>query len=150
MRAATPSLVGGDCGMKVTRVALAAMSVMLLCNLPRAAHSDVRVTSTDGRGHYARIEITGVISKSDVSHFAMVVGIMRPLAEILDVELNSPGGDVLAAMAIGELVRKEWMWDFDFRSAGGRVHECLCSNFCRWSRKDWRRLSKGWNTQASF
>lgn len=82
----------------------------LLCGFTNPAYADVSVANLDDKGRFARIEITGEISRSDVKTFANIVGVLSPRFEVVDVELNSPGGDVLAAMEIGNLVRKEWMW----------------------------------------
>ncbi len=71
--------------------------------------SDVAITALDDKGRFARIEITGRITKSDVEKFAQLVALLRPTVEVLDVDLDSPGGDVFAAMQIGEIVRRDWL-----------------------------------------
>lgn len=71
--------------------------------------SDIRITALDYKGRFARIELTGRITKSDVPRFAQLVALLRPNFEVVDVNLDSPGGDVFAAIQIGEIVRKEWL-----------------------------------------
>jgi hypothetical protein len=72
--------------------------------------SDIKITSADEKGGFARIEITDTITKADVQKFAQLEAALRPIFETIDVELDSPGGDVFAAMQIGEIVRKDWLW----------------------------------------
>ncbi len=75
-----------------------------------AGRAGVEVIALDDKGRFARIEISGKIVPSDVDKFALLVSRLRPDFEIVDVDLNSSGGDVLAAMQIGEIVRREWLW----------------------------------------
>lgn len=75
-----------------------------------AGRAGVEVIALDDKGRFARIEISGKIVPSDVDKFALLVSRLRPDFEIVDVDLSSSGGDVLAAMQIGEIVRREWLW----------------------------------------
>jgi hypothetical protein len=70
---------------------------------------DVKIIGLDVQNRWARIEITGRITKTDVENFAKLVALLRPNVELLDVNLDSPGGDVFAAMQIGEIVRRDWL-----------------------------------------
>jgi hypothetical protein len=55
--------------------------------------------------------ITGAIDEADVSHFKEIVSPLTSLdgIEIL-VEVNSPGGKVIPAMEIGNIIRDNWLW----------------------------------------
>ena len=55
--------------MKMSRIVLTTATVALLFNFASPAHSGVKVTRLDDKGRFAFIEITGVISKSDVTPF---------------------------------------------------------------------------------
>ena len=71
--------------------------------------SDTNIIGLDDKGRFARVELTGRITEADVGKFAQLVALLRPHFEIVQVELDSPGGDVLAAMQIGEIVRRDWL-----------------------------------------
>jgi len=113
------------------RILLAATTVALCCNFASTAHS-ANITIRNGTIHYdgaigliddkasELIDLEGEISRSDVTKFAQLVRVVRSRQDKnWSVRLNSPGGDVLAAMEIGEMVRKEWMWTIASRSWAG-------------------------------
>ena len=75
-----------------------------------ACRAEIEIKAVDDKGRFARIEISGKITRADVGKFAQLVARLRPNFEILDVDLDFPGGDVLAAMQIGEIVRGDWLW----------------------------------------
>ena len=78
-------------------------SAALLCGFAGSAHPEVVRSG-------GVIRITGTISESDVRAFADQAGLLPPQSDSWrSVVLNSSGGDVLAAMEIGEMVRKEGM-----------------------------------------
>jgi len=70
--------------------------------------SDVKIAAGD-KGGIARIELTGKITKTDVEKFEKLVALLRPMFDIVQVDLDSPGGDVFAAMQLGEIVRTNWL-----------------------------------------
>jgi len=71
--------------------------------------SDVALIGLDDRGRFARVEIAGRITKADAERFIELLEVLRPGIEVIDVQLDSPGGDLWAAMQIGEVVRKHWL-----------------------------------------
>jgi len=70
----------------------------------------VSVTKLDEKGRMAWISISGEILATDVAKFAETEKLLRPKVEVLAVELDSPGGNVIAAMEIGEIIRNDWVW----------------------------------------
>ena len=61
----------------------------------------------------SKLQLAATISKDDVSRFAELAE--RIVASgrtdvVTELGLNSPGGDVMAALAIGEIVRKDWIF----------------------------------------
>src|SRR5215204_3886092 len=97
---------GGDTPMNKLGKGLFAVTLILL-GAGGTCRADVKVSALSE--NFARLEVTGTITKSDVARFSELVALLRPAFEILDVDLNSPGGDVFAAMQIGEIVRREWL-----------------------------------------
>jgi hypothetical protein len=89
---------------------LLATTIVFLCRLCVPIQAGVEVTRLDKQGRFASIEIKGEISRIDAEKFERLIGIIRPRFDVVEVELNSPGGDVLAAMDVGEVVRREWLW----------------------------------------
>jgi hypothetical protein len=71
--------------------------------------SDIEITGLDDKGRFARIDITGRVTKADAGKFGQLVALLRPNYDIVHVDLDSPGGDVFAAMQIGEIVRRDWL-----------------------------------------
>jgi membrane-bound ClpP family serine protease len=74
-----------------------------------ACRSDVKIISASDKGVIARIELTGQITKAEIGKFEKVVALLRPIFDIVQVDLDSPGGDVLAAMQMGEIIRTNWL-----------------------------------------
>jgi hypothetical protein len=62
----------------------------------------------DTKERAAGIVIKGPIDKAVARHTKHLIGILRPDVDELTIYLDSPGGDVLAAMEIGEEVRNQW------------------------------------------
>jgi hypothetical protein len=56
------------------------------------------------------VEIHGPIDKAVASQAVKLIRSIRPDVDELTVFLNSRGGDVLAAIELGEEVRKQWAW----------------------------------------
>jgi hypothetical protein len=110
------------------RMLLAATTVALWSNFASTAtHADI--TIRDPRG---LIDLEGVISKSDVTKFSELVRVfVSKQDKNWTLRLNSPGGDVLAAMEIGLMVRKEWMrtWSSSSRFAFANPPR-MCASAC--------------------
>ena len=109
------------------RILLAATTVALCCNFASTAHSAniaIRDIAT------ASIDLDGEILRSDVTKFAELLRVVRSRQDRpWSVRLNSPGGNVLAAIEIGEMVRKEWMWTFAMRSDADEPPD-MCASAC--------------------
>ena len=56
------------------------------------------------------VEIHGSIGKAVASQAVKLIRSIRPDVDALTVFLSSPGGNVLAAIELGEEVRKQWAW----------------------------------------
>jgi hypothetical protein len=99
-------------------VMVCAVCVMGLASLsPLAAQSPVEQQAMEGSANIynldrdARvggIEIQGRIGKAVANEAAKLIRSIRPDVDELTVFLNSPGGDVAAAMELGEEIRKQW------------------------------------------
>src|SRR6516164_8109267 len=76
----------------------------------QAAEGTVNIYNLDRDAHVGGVEIHGLISKAVVSQAAQLIRSIRPDVDDLKVFLSSPGGDVLAAMELGEEIRKQWAW----------------------------------------
>lgn len=88
--------------------------------------ADVAITFLDDQLRLARVELAGKITKADVGKFAQLVALIRPSFEVVQVDLDSPGGDVFAAMQIGEIVRRDWLWT----SVSGELAAKGCMSAC--------------------
>jgi hypothetical protein len=75
-----------------------------------AAEGTVNIYNLDRDAHVGGVEIHGPISKAVVSQAVQLIRSIRPDVDDLKVFLSSPGGDVLAAMELGEEIRKQWAW----------------------------------------
>ena len=62
----------------------------------------------DTKERVAGIVVIGPIDKGVASHAKHLLNVLRPDVDELTVFLDSPGGDVLAAMELGEEVRNQW------------------------------------------
>jgi ATP-dependent protease ClpP protease subunit len=84
--------------------------IMFLIGFSINSHADFSVEIKDECGIPNcidfRIEINGMIKKSDFVDFSRALKISEGKAHALNVRLNSPGGDLESAIAIGRLVRK--------------------------------------------
>jgi hypothetical protein len=99
-------------------VMVCAVCVMGLASLsPLAAQSPVEQQAMEGSANIynldrdARvggIEIQGRIGKAVANEAAKLIRSIRPDVDELTVFLSSPGGDVVAAMELGEEIRKQW------------------------------------------
>jgi hypothetical protein len=89
--------------------------------------AEIDIYTADETGTFARIAIQDSLTKADVQRFTELEALLRPMFEILGVELNSPGGDVIAAMQIGEIIRKDWLWTSvsDEPQAEGCLSACV-------------------------
>ena len=99
-------------------VMVCAVCVMGLASLsPLAAQSPVEQQAMEGSANIynldrdARvggIEIQGRIGNAVANEAAKLIRSIRPDVDELTVFLSSPGGDVVAAMELGEEIRKQW------------------------------------------
>jgi hypothetical protein len=102
----------------IRSVRLCAVCLMGLAHLsPLAAQSPVdqqaaggsaNIYNLDREGHVGGVEIHGWIDKALASQAVDLIRSIRPDVDELTVFLSSPGGDVLAAIELGEEVRKQW------------------------------------------
>src|SRR5215472_13425033 len=76
----------------------------------QAAEGTVNIYNLDRESHVGGVEIHGLISKAVASQAMQLIRTIRPDVDDLKVLLSSPGGDVLAAMELGEEIRKQWAW----------------------------------------
>lgn len=103
------------------------LAVYLVITGADACRAEIGIYSIDDTGAFARIEVTGSITKADVEKFNKLEASLRPAFQILGVELDSPGGDVFAAMQIGETIRRDWLWTSvsDEPTASGCMSACV-------------------------
>jgi hypothetical protein len=74
------------------------------------ACAEVLVTRLDEQFRWADIDLSGEITQADVKRFRELSAFLVPRFDVVTVNLNSPGGDVLAAIEIGSVLRDNWMW----------------------------------------
>src|SRR5215472_10853235 len=72
--------------------------------------SEVKISRIDDKGRFATIQLTDRITPADATSFTQVTALLRPNFDVVEVELDSAGGDVFAAMQIGTIIRKDWLW----------------------------------------
>jgi len=101
----------------VSLFAVCVMGSAALCPLAaqspvdrQAAEGTVNIYNLDREARVGGVEIHGPIHKGMVSEAVKLIRSIRPDVDELTVLLNSPGGDVPAAMELGEEVRKQWAW----------------------------------------
>src|SRR5437899_4179941 len=104
----------------VRNVALCAVWLMGLAHLsPLAAQLSVdqkpvagiaNIYNLDRDARVGGVEINGQIDNAVASQAIKLIRSIRPDVDELTVFLSSPGGDVLAAIELGEEVRKQWAW----------------------------------------
>jgi hypothetical protein len=100
------------------RMRLCAVCLMSLALLSRvAAQSPVdqqtaggtaNIYNLDRDAHVGGVEIQGPIDRALTSQAIELIRSIRPDVDELTVFLNSAGGDVLAAIELGEEIRKQW------------------------------------------
>ena len=66
----------------------------------------VTILNLDSAAHTAGVAIDGPISKNAAAHALQLIRFLRPDNDELTIYLNSSGGDVSAAIELGEEVRK--------------------------------------------
>ena len=72
----------------------------------QGSEGTVTILNLDSAAHTAGVAIDGPISKNAVAHALQLIRFLRPDNDELTVYLNSSGGDVSAAIELGEEVRK--------------------------------------------
>ena len=75
-----------------------------------AAEGTANIYNLDRDAGIGGVEIHGPITKAVASQAVQLIKSIRPDVDELTVFLSSPGGDVLAAMELGEEIRKQWAW----------------------------------------
>src|SRR5262245_11584501 len=76
----------------------------------QAAEGTVNIYNLDREAHVGGVEIHGPITKAVASQAMQLIRTIRPDVDDLKVLLSSPGGDVFAAMELGEEIRKQSAW----------------------------------------
>ncbi len=72
----------------------------------QGSEGTVTILNLDSAAHTAGVAIDGPISKNAAAHALQLIRFLRPDNDELTVYLNSSGGDVSAAIELGEEVRK--------------------------------------------
>ena len=75
-----------------------------------AAEGTANIYNLDRDAGIGGVEIHGPITKAVASQAVQLIRTIRPDVDDLKVLLSSPGGDVLAAIELGEEIRKQWAW----------------------------------------
>jgi hypothetical protein len=90
--------------------------------------ADIHVTRIDVEKHrFATITITGRIDRGDVARFKEIVDSLRSASynDVIEVEVNSQGGQVIPAMEIGTIIRDNWLWTSVLNDTGA-----VCYSSC--------------------
>jgi hypothetical protein len=74
----------------------------------QTAGGTANIYNLDRDAHVGRVEIQGPIDRALTSQAIELIRSIRPDVDELTVFLNSAGGDVLAAIELGEEIRKQW------------------------------------------
>lgn len=74
----------------------------------QAGESTANIYYLDRRAGVAGVEIHGPINKAVATKAVELITSIRPDVDELTVSLNSPGGDVLTAIELGEEIKKQW------------------------------------------
>jgi ATP-dependent protease ClpP protease subunit len=74
----------------------------------QAVEGSVNIYNLDRDARTGGIEIHGRIGKAVANEAVKLLSSTRPDVDELTVFLNSPGGDVFAAMELGEEIRRQW------------------------------------------
>jgi len=76
----------------------------------QVAEGTANIYNLDRDARVGGVEIHGSIGKAVASQAVKLIRSIRPDVDELTAFLSSPGGDVLAAIELGEEVRKQWAW----------------------------------------
>ena len=76
----------------------------------QVAEGTANIYNLDRDARVGGVEIHGSIGKAVASQAVKLIRSIRPDVDALTAFLSSPGGDVLAAIELGEEVRKQWAW----------------------------------------
>jgi hypothetical protein len=76
----------------------------------KGALGGVRPAGLDDKGRFAYIELSGEITRADVEQFRKLATFLVQHFETVTANLDSSGGDLLAAIEIGNIVRDNWIW----------------------------------------
>jgi hypothetical protein len=76
----------------------------------QAAEGTANIYNLDRDARVGGVEIHGPIGKAVASQAVKLIRSIRPDVDELTVSLSSAGGDVLAAIELGEEIRKQWAW----------------------------------------
>jgi len=74
----------------------------------QTARGTANIYNLDRDAHVGGVEIQGPIDRALTSQAIELIRSIRPDVDELTVFLNSAGGDVLAAIELGEEIRKQW------------------------------------------
>src|SRR5262245_36153961 len=74
----------------------------------QAGESTANIAYLDRRAGVAGLEIHGLINKAVATKAMELITSTRPDVDELTISLDSPGGDVLAAIELGEEIKKQW------------------------------------------
>jgi hypothetical protein len=75
---------------------------------PTNRRGHCHIYNLDRDAHVGGVEIQGPIDRALTSQAIELIRSIRPDVDELTVLLNSAGGDVLAAIELGEEIRKQW------------------------------------------
>jgi hypothetical protein len=76
----------------------------------QAGESTTNIYNLDRGARVGGVEIHGPINKAVATRAVELITSIRQDVDDLTVSLNSPGGDVLTAIELGEEIRKQWAW----------------------------------------
>src|SRR6201993_4779546 len=100
-------MVGAVCVMGMSLLSpLAAQSPVN----QQAVEGSVNIYNLDRDARVGGLEIQGRIGKAVANEAVKLRRSIRPDVDELTVFLSSPGGDVFAAMELGEEIRRRWAW----------------------------------------
>jgi hypothetical protein len=74
----------------------------------QGAAGNASIFNLDRQAGVGSVAIDGPIDKAVARHAIELIKLLRPDVDELTVVLNSPGGDVLAAIEVGEELRRQW------------------------------------------
>ncbi len=84
----------------------------------------VSIYNFDSGFRFGKIAIDGPIDKAVAVRTLELIRLFRRHYDVFSVVLNSTGGDVMAAIDIGEEVRKQWVWT-EMDDAGHCLSACV-------------------------